>query len=185
LPLNWRLIDLTGLPMSDLIAQWCPAARYGNHLQGIWSGGSAADLSTSEIALATIAAMMTQPWPIVVDTEVWFGFGAAGGFLARPALNGEVAAQLAVRILNGESAANIPVAMGDVNRPVFDWRQLKRFGVSEARLPSGSEVRYRELTPGEQYRWNHRYCGGGDSNCPDYRAVLRTSEPPWRRGDIA
>jgi signal transduction histidine kinase len=146
-----ELIDLTGLPMSDLIARVSAlppdtAIIY----EGIWSGETAAD-NTSEVALATIAAVANRP--IVVDTEVWFGFGAAGGFLARPALNGEVAAQLAVRILNGESAANIPVAMGDVNRPVFDWRQLKRFGVSEARLPPGSEVRYRELTPWEQYRW--------------------------------
>ena len=110
-----ELIDLTGLPMSDLIARVSvlppdTAIIY----TGIWSGGTAAD-NTPEAALATIAAVANRP--IVVDTEVWFGFGAAGGFLVRPALEGELAARIAVRILNGESVANIPVAIGDINRP--------------------------------------------------------------------
>ena len=96
--------------------------------EGIWSGGTALD-STPEAALAAIAAAANRP--IVVDTEIWSGFGAAGGFLTRPALDGQVATQVAMRILNGESAANIPVVVGDVNRPLFDWRQLKRFGISE------------------------------------------------------
>ena len=136
-----ELIDLTGLPLSDLIARVSvlppdTAIIY----EGIWSGGTAAD-NTPEAALATIAAVANRP--IVVDTEVWFGFGAAGGFLVQPALDGELAAQIAVRILNGESVANIPVVIGHVNRLVFDWRQLKRFGISESRLPPGSEIRFR------------------------------------------
>jgi PAS domain S-box-containing protein len=89
----------------------------------------------------------------VVDTEVWFGFGAAGGFLTQPALSGEAAAKLAARILKGESAATIPVTVGDVNKPVFDWRQLQRFSIGEARLPRGSEVRFRSATMWEQYHW--------------------------------
>jgi C4-dicarboxylate-specific signal transduction histidine kinase len=138
------------LPMNDLIARVSvlppdTAIIY----TGIWSGGTVAD-STPEAALATIGAVTNRP--IVVDTEVWFGFGAAGGFLVRPALEGELAARIAVRILNGESVANIPVAIGDVNRPVFDWRQLKRFGISESSLPAGSEIRFREPTVWEQYR---------------------------------
>ena len=130
-----ELINLTGLTMSDLIARVSvlppdTAIIY----EGIWSGGTAAD-STPEAALSTIAAAANRP--IVVDTEVWFGFGAAGGFLTRPALDGQVAAQLAVRILNGESAANIPIVIGDVNRPVFDWRQLKSVWYQRGEAASG------------------------------------------------
>ena len=127
-----ELINLTGLPMRDLIARVSALpADTAIIYQGIWSGTTARD-STPEAALATIAAAANRP--IVVDTEIWFGFGAAGGFLTRPALDGQLAAQVAMRILNGESAANIPVIVGDVNRPLFDWRQLKRFGISEATL---------------------------------------------------
>jgi C4-dicarboxylate-specific signal transduction histidine kinase len=58
-----------------------------------------------------------------------------------------------LRILNGEKAADIPITVGDFTRPIFDWRQLQRFGISENRLPAGSEVRFRPATMWEQYRW--------------------------------
>ena len=57
-----------------------------------------------------------------------------------------------MRILNGEIASNIPIEESNLAIPIFDWRQLKRFGLSEANLPAGSEVRFRELTVWEQYR---------------------------------
>jgi signal transduction histidine kinase len=36
---------------------------------------------------------------------------------------------------------------------MVDWRQLKRWNISESRLPPGSEVRFREFSLWEQYRW--------------------------------
>ncbi|HSK31827.1 MAG TPA: PAS domain S-box protein, partial [Candidatus Limnocylindria bacterium] len=36
--------------------------------------------------------------------------------------------------------------------PIFDWRALKRWGISENRLPQNSIVRFRELSIWEQYR---------------------------------
>ena len=36
--------------------------------------------------------------------------------------------------------------------PVYNWRELQRWGISEASLPSGSQVRFREPTVWEQYR---------------------------------
>ena len=34
--------------------------------------------------------------------------------------------------------------------PVFDWRQLRRWNISEQRLPPGSIVRFKEATYWEQ-----------------------------------
>jgi C4-dicarboxylate-specific signal transduction histidine kinase len=56
-----------------------------------------------------------------------------------------------LRLFNGESASTIPVAAGEFVRPVFDWRELKRWSIPEARLPSGSEIRFREPTAWEQH----------------------------------
>jgi PAS domain S-box-containing protein len=36
---------------------------------------------------------------------------------------------------------------------MYDWRELRRWGISEARLPPGSVVNYRESTVWERYRW--------------------------------
>jgi signal transduction histidine kinase len=47
----------------------------------------------------------------------------------------------------------IPIEPGDVFKPVFDGRELRRFGISEDRLPSGSDIRFRIPTLWEQYFW--------------------------------
>src|SRR4029079_8235238 len=36
--------------------------------------------------------------------------------------------------------------------PKYDWRQLQRWGISESRLPHGSEVLFREPSPWQKYR---------------------------------
>jgi len=36
---------------------------------------------------------------------------------------------------------------------MYDWRELQRWNISEASLPPGSVVRFRELTAWERYRW--------------------------------
>jgi hypothetical protein len=36
---------------------------------------------------------------------------------------------------------------------VFDWRALRRWKVSEAQLPPGSEILFREASIWERYRW--------------------------------
>src|SRR5262249_5245985 len=47
----------------------------------------------------------------------------------------------------------IPVVGGDFTWPVFDWRQLQSFGISESSLPAGSEARLGEFSLREKYRW--------------------------------
>src|SRR6185312_4933097 len=39
------------------------------------------------------------------------------------------------------------------SRPVVDWRQLQRWGISEKRLPAGTIVRFRIPSAWERYRW--------------------------------
>ena len=46
----------------------------------------------------------------------------------------------------------MPVTAGNILQPIFDWRQLQRWGVEELRLPQGSQIRFRNPTLWEQYR---------------------------------
>ena len=91
--------------------------------------------------------------PIIVDLEAHIDAGGVGGLVVDPRPIGLGAAHLALRILDGENASNIPVATGDFVRPIFDWRQLQRWGISERNLPPESEFRYRPPTAWEQYHW--------------------------------
>jgi signal transduction histidine kinase len=105
---------------------------------------------TSYEALAALADVANRP--IVVQAETNVGTGAVGGIVASFRLIGREAAQLTLRVLAGEDPGAIPVTTGNDMKPVFDWRQLQRWNVSEDRLPPGSEVRFREPTAWEQYR---------------------------------
>ena len=60
---------------------------------------------------------------------------------------------LALRVLAGEPVARIAVTAADYPRPLFDWRALQRWGVDPSRLPAGSEIRYRDPSVWERYRW--------------------------------
>jgi signal transduction histidine kinase len=91
--------------------------------------------------------------PIIVDLEGHVDAGVVGGLVADPTPIGRGAARLALRILDGENASNIPVVTGDFVRPIFDARQLQRWGISENNLPPGSEIRFRRPTAWEQYHW--------------------------------
>jgi C4-dicarboxylate-specific signal transduction histidine kinase len=43
--------------------------------------------------------------------------------------------------------------VGNPLKPIFDWRQLQRWGVRESRLPPENEIRFRDPSAWEQYHW--------------------------------
>ncbi|MFY9599514.1 MAG: ABC transporter substrate binding protein, partial [Pseudolabrys sp.] len=146
-----EFIDLTGLTMTELRKRVgaLPDQTVILHTS-IYSDGEGNSLIPAD-AVALVAEMANRP--IVVDLDTHFGRGTVGGLITTGFSLGEAAGKIALRILNGEIASNIPIKESELARPLFDWRQLKRFGISEANLPPGSEVRFRELTAWEQYRW--------------------------------
>jgi signal transduction histidine kinase len=102
-------------------------------------------------ALSLIAAKANRP--IVVASETFLTAGGIGGYVLLPNVLGADAARLALRILNGEPPSDIPSKLTESVRPVFNWKQMQRWSVHESDLPQGSEVRFREATFWEAYRW--------------------------------
>jgi PAS domain S-box-containing protein len=86
-----------------------------------------------------------------VDSDL--GAGMVGGELVQTDVLAQRAAVLAARILKGEAPESIPPWKGEANAVKFDARQLKRWRISESRLPPGSTVMYRERTLWTEYRW--------------------------------
>jgi PAS domain S-box-containing protein len=76
--------------------------------------------------------------PIYSSWESLLGNGIVGGMVASGFQQGEEAARIAVRILEGESAQAIPVVRYGQNRYMFDHEELTRFGIPEKSLPKGS-----------------------------------------------
>jgi signal transduction histidine kinase len=102
-------------------------------------------------ALGLIAEKASRP--IVVGAETFLSPGGVGGYVLVPSLIGADAARQALRILDGEQASSMPAAVTGAVKPIFNWRQMQRWRINPSDLPAGSEVRFRELTFWEQYRW--------------------------------
>jgi PAS domain S-box-containing protein len=68
------------------------------------------------------------------------GHGIVGGLLTNGELHGLRTAQIAKRVLQGETAASILPITKAAYEPSFDYAQLQRFGISLADLPAGSKV---------------------------------------------
>jgi two-component system, LuxR family, sensor kinase FixL len=91
--------------------------------------------------------------PVYVMTDASFGTGAVGGSLASIEAFGKRAGELARLILTGIAPASLPFEIRSDSVATFDWRALKRWGISESRLPPGSMVRFKPRSMWEQYYW--------------------------------
>ena len=81
------------------------------------------------------------------------GIGPVGGFLYRNGDVGEQAARVAARILRGEDPQSIPPLILEPGAPMYDWRELRRWNIPEARLPANRVIRFREPGFWDRYRW--------------------------------
>ena len=80
--------------------------------------------------------------PIYGAWDFHLGHGIIGGKLTCGLYQGETAANLGIRILEGEPADAIPVITKSPNRFMFDMDQLKRFNIYVSKLPEGSKIIY-------------------------------------------
>jgi PAS domain S-box-containing protein len=95
--------------------------------------------------------------PVFVVDDVDLRQGTVGGDLLSFAAEGRTAAAMAVRILNGEKPARIPIEKS-ANTYIFDWWVLDRWGLKERDLPPDSVLLNRRPTLWESYK---RYIIGG------------------------
>lgn len=147
-----QIIDLSGLPLKQVQRR---VGELPDRTAILYTGIFVDGLGTSHIpadALTLIANAANRP--VVVDVDSYMGRGAVGGFLLTAESAGEDTGKLVLRVLNGDSGSNIPIRSGGVVKPIFDWRQLQRWGIDEASLPPGSEIRFRELSVWEQYKFH-------------------------------
>jgi GAF domain-containing protein/ABC-type uncharacterized transport system substrate-binding protein len=106
-------------------------------------------------SIALIADL--SPVPVYGAWDFSLGNGIVGGMLASGYYQGEMAAQLAVRVLRGEPAGDIPAVMQSPSRYMFDYERMQLFNLSVPDLPQGSEVINQPVT---FYSQNKKLIGG-------------------------
>ena len=96
--------------------------------------------------LARLAAVASRPMYSWVDSA--FDHGVVGGSMRPIESEIQAVSDRALEVLRGKPADDIPTSSLDLFVDQVDWRQLRRWGISEARVPPGTIVKFRELMPG-------------------------------------
>jgi signal transduction histidine kinase len=89
--------------------------------------------------------------PIFGCYDTILGHGILGGALVSPTDFGKATGKIAGRVLNGESADDIPKDYSHTYTIAFDHEVLRKLGISESRLPAGAKVINRKPTIWSQY----------------------------------
>ena len=100
--------------------------------------------------LARVAAIANAPTYSWADVSV--DAGIVGGRRRDQVAQVKAISALALRVLRGEAAGSIPVSSPDTDVDQVDWRQLRRWGLDESRLPSATTVVFRPPSMWNQYR---------------------------------
>lgn len=111
---------------------------------------AAGNTHVQQRALKRLSANTAAPIFGLHSTQL--GEGIVGGPLMSIEQLSWNAAEVAERILRGETPSDIQFPVQEAERPRFDWRQLQRWDIDEARLPPGSAVLFRRPTMWQQYR---------------------------------
>jgi C4-dicarboxylate-specific signal transduction histidine kinase len=141
---------LIGLPLPDLRDT---LAKLPPRMVVLYSTMFADDRDQSYVphqVAEQIAAAATAP--VYAFMDQYLGRGIVGGHLYSVDAHGEEAARLALRILHGARPSDIPPVERASSLDLFDGRQLTRWGIDEARLPAGSVVQFREVSPWDRYQ---------------------------------
>jgi PAS domain S-box-containing protein len=106
---------------------------------------------STERVLADLRARANAPIFGLLSAE--FGHGTVGGRLIDIDALSRTTADVVFRILQGTTPALIKTPSRPAAPPVFDWRELQRWGIREDRLPAGSVVLFREPGVWDRYKW--------------------------------
>lgn len=118
---------------------------------GLMSVDGAGIVHEGDLALRSLHAVANAP--IFSYQEPFFGGSTVGGPMHSVDETSRKTVNAVMRILGGEKPESIKSEPIEFAPPKYDWRELRRWGISESRLPPGSEVVFREPSIWERYRW--------------------------------
>jgi signal transduction histidine kinase len=141
--------QLTGLPLGEIMERVANLPPGTVVLAGAFiRDGAGVRFESSVEPVRRIAAAAAVP--VYTVNDALLGTGVVGGLVVSWHAQGVKAGDLAAAVLRGERPAPVEAGTGT---GLFDWRQLQRWGLDTARLPAGSEIRFREPSLWERYRW--------------------------------
>lgn len=109
--------------------------------------GSTVEFETAAKELGTVSAA-----PVYHQYDFGISYSGFGGSTISGRTQGEKAAELALRILKGERADDIPRVKPEQFTTTFNYDMLQKFGVGEDSLPKGSIILNKPFSFYDEYR---------------------------------
>lgn len=81
-----------------------------------------------------------SPVPVYSVYAAQLGSGVVGGRMMKGQIQGQKTAELVLQIIDGKSPDNLPVITSDLSSPMFDYKAMSRFGMTNAKLPADTFV---------------------------------------------
>ena len=147
---RFEIVYLSGLPTNELETRLSTLPGHSMIYYLVANQDGAGQSVHPLEYLDRLAAIANAPIYCWVDSAM--DHGIVGGSLKSQKAEADAIGSLALRVLGGEQADSIPVSVSDLNVRQVDWRQLKRWGISEARVPAGTLVRFRQSSVWESYK---------------------------------
>lgn len=139
------------MPFADILKQVAALPPHSVIFFFLMNVDAAGISYEGDAAMRSVAAVANAPIFTHDDTYFLDG-GIVGGPMHSYINTSRHAVAVAMRILGGEKPGDIRAPPVRFASPKFDWRQLARWGISEDRLPPGSQIYFREPGVWEQYR---------------------------------
>ena len=140
---------LTGQTMPELLKQLAALPPHTVIFYSFFFEDSRGQSYLPEEALDLITSSTNAPVYGMYNT--YLDHGIVGGRVPDAGKIGADLARLVLRVLNGEKASSIPPIVDSSLYNVVEWRQLRRWGISEERIPPGTLVLHREPSLWERY----------------------------------
>jgi two-component system, NarL family, sensor kinase len=148
---------LTGLPVEELLSQ---VSRLSSDSAILFVSHDRDRDGRESISSRDIVARISQAAnvPVFGLYDALLGHGIVGGRLTPVEEQGRRAGEITARILQGVRPGDIPFTGTEMNRDMFDCRQLKRWEIHERSLPVGSQVLFREPSLWKEH-WGYIVAG--------------------------
>ncbi|RPJ74606.1 MAG: GAF domain-containing protein, partial [Desulfobacteraceae bacterium] len=140
LPLAETLERIRGLPQDTVVLVYIVL------VDGAGKGYLPAEAAAEVAAAADV--------PVYGSFDSFLGRGIVGGRLLSFEMLGVKAGEMGRRVLQGAKPEDLPVSGHGTHLNMFDWRELKRWKISEDRLPAGSLVQFKTPSFWDLYRWH-------------------------------
>ncbi len=133
------------LTLAEMLKRSASLPPHSAILYGVYSMDAAGAPQVEFSTLDALHAEANAPMFGLYSSQL--GHGVVGGPLLSLTDLAHETADVALRLLGGQPASAIQPRIIVAGTPTFDARELRRWGISEARLRKDSTILYRDATP--------------------------------------